>query len=105
MELGVVLDLAIADHNVGAAGDDRFHQLKDVFAAVLVVRIGVDDDVSAKLQTRVHACLEGDSEALVRVEADDVVDAALTRDLGRVVGRAIVDDQPLDSLEPGHLAG
>ena len=48
--------------------------------------------------------LEAGGEALVVREPDDVVDAVLARDLDRAVGRAVVDDQPLDRLEPRHLA-
>jgi hypothetical protein len=43
-------------------------------------------------------------EALVVGQADDVVDAVRARDLDRRVGRAVVDDQPLDGVEAGQLA-
>ena len=53
----------------------------------------------------VEAGLERNREALVRVEADDVVDAVLAGDAGRPVGRAVVDDEPLDRVEAGDRAG
>ena len=70
-----------------------------VRAAVLVVGIGVDDHVGAELQGRVDAGLEGGREALVVGQAHDVVDAVRARDRDRVVGRAVVDDEPLDLVE------
>jgi hypothetical protein len=45
-----VLDLAVADDHVGVAGEDRLDELDDVAAVVLVVGVGVDDDVGAELE-------------------------------------------------------
>ena len=74
-------------------------------AVVLVVGVRVDDHVRAQLQGRVYAGLERGREALVVGQPDDVVDAVGVRDLGGPVGRAVVDHQPLDRVEPGELAG
>ena len=84
--------------------DDRRDELGDVGALVLVVGVGVDDHVGAELQAGVEARLERRREALVVRQPDDVVDAVLAGDLDRGVGRAVVDDQPLDGVEPGDLA-
>ena len=97
-------DLAVADDHVGVAGDDRRDELRDVGAVVLVVGVGVDDDVGAELERRVEPGLEAGGEALVVRQPHDVVDAVLARDLDRAVGRAVVDDQPLDDVEAGDLA-
>ena len=97
-----VLDLghlAVADHHVGPAGEDRRHQLRDVLAAVLVVGVGVDDHVGAQLQRRIEAGLEGGREPLVVGQPDDVLDPVLARHLDRAVGGAVVDHQPLDLVE------
>jgi hypothetical protein len=80
-------------------GDDRLDELGDIAAVVLVVGVGVDDDVGAELQRGVHACLEGACEPLVVGQPDDVVDAVLTGDVGGRVGRAVVDHQPLNDVE------
>ena len=34
----------------------------------------------------------------------DVIDAVRARDLRRAIGAAVVDDQPLDDVDAGHLA-
>ena len=104
---GEVLDLidpAVADDHVGLAGEDRRDELDDVGAAVLVVGIGVDDDVGAELERGVEARLEGRREALVVGQPDDVVDALLAGDVDGAVGRAVVDDQQLDRVEALDLA-
>ena len=79
--------------------EDRRDELGDVAAFVLVVGVGVDDHVGAELQAGVEAGLERGGEALVVGQPDDVVDAVRARDLDRPVGRAVVDDQPLDRVE------
>ena len=71
---------------------------------VLVVGVRVDDDVGAELQARVEARLEAGGKALVVRQLDDVVDAVLARHLDRAVGRAVVDDEPLDDVEARDLA-
>ena len=98
------LDLPVADDHVGLAAQDRADQLGDVGPLVLVVGVGVDDHVGAELEARVQPGLEGGGQALVVRQPDDVVDAVLARDLDGAVARAVVDDQPLDDVEPGHLA-
>ena len=71
---------------------------------VLVVGVGVDDDVGAELEARVEPGLEAGGQALVVRQPDDVVDAVRARDLDRAVGRAVVDDEPLDLVEALDLA-
>jgi hypothetical protein len=73
-------------------------------AEVLVVGVGVDDHVGAELQGCVEPGLEAGGEALVVGQRDDVVDAVRARHLDGRVGRAVVDDQPLDLVDPLDLA-
>ena len=72
---------------------------------VLVVGVGVDDDVGAELQAGVEPRLEAGGEALVVGQADDVLDPALAGDLDRAVGAAVVDHQQLDLVDAGRAAG
>ena len=97
-------DLAVADDHVRAALEDRAHEPGDVRAVVLVVGVGVDDHVGAELQRGVDARLEARGQALVVGQAHEVIDAVRARDRDRLVGRAVVDHEPLDDVEALHLA-
>ena len=101
-EVLVDVDLTVADHHVGFAAHDRRDKLRDVGALVLVVRVGVDDHVGAELQRRVEPRLEGRCQALVVGQPHEVIDTVSPRGLDRRVGRAVVDHQPLDDVEPGN---
>ena len=95
----ISVDLAVADDHVGLAGEDRRDQLRDVGARVLVVGVGVDDDVGAELQAGVEPGLEAGREPLVVGQPDDVLDPAFARHLDRAIGRAVVDHEQLDRVE------
>ena len=88
---------------LGVVREDRSHQLRNVVGAVLVVRVGVHDHVGAELEAGVDSGLERDGEALVRVEADDVVHSEVAGDLRGSVGRPIVNDEPLHLVEARNL--
>jgi hypothetical protein len=99
-----LVGLAVADHHVGVAGEDRAHQLGDVAAEVLVVGVRVDDDVGAQLQRRVEPRLERGGQAPVVGEPHHVLDAVLARHLDRPVAGTVVDHQPLDLIDALDLA-
>ena len=100
-----LVDLAVADDHVGLAGEDRRDQLGDVGAAVLVVGVGVDDDVGAEFQAGVEPGLEAGGQALVVGQADDVLDPALAGDRDGAVGLAVVDHQQLDLVDAVRARG
>ena len=91
--------LAVADHDVGAAVQDRLDQARDIGAGILVVAVGVDDDVGAGLEAGVEPGAEGVGKAAVAGLGDDMIDAEGPRDLDRAVGRAVVDDQDLHLVD------
>ncbi len=97
--MGEARGLAVADDDVGRAVEDRPHEARDVGAGVLVVAVGVDDDIGAEPEAGVDAGAEGARQALVVLVADDVVDADLARHRDRAVGRAVVDDEDLDRID------
>jgi hypothetical protein len=107
LQRGEVLDarhLAVADHHVSASVENRADQPQDVRSVVLVVGVGVDYHVRAQLQRGVYARLEAGGQALVVGQAHQMVDAVGPRDGDRIVGRAVVDHEPLDDVEARHLA-
>jgi len=93
-----VLRLAVADHDVGLAGHDRGDQVGDAVLRVLVVAVGVDDDVGPVKEGVVHPVAEGPGETHVAHVVHEVLDAVLARHLDGAVGRAVVDDQDVDLI-------
>lgn len=90
---------------LGVAGEHRGGEGGDVAGVVLVIGVGVDDDIGAVVQAGREAAAEGAREAEIAAVADDVIDAVALCDLHGLVGAAVVDDEPFDALEAGHLAG
>ena len=91
--------LAVGDDDVGRALDDRPHEVGDALLRVLVVAVGVDDDVGAELQRVVDAVLEGAGQSLVAGVPDEVGHAEGAGDLDRPVGGAVVDDDDDDLVD------
>ena len=87
---------AIADHHLRASADDRRNQAGDVAAGVLIVRIGVDDDVRAESQGGVDAGGECGRKSAMRLELQDVRRSRFSRRVGSVVRTSVVDDEGLD---------
>jgi hypothetical protein len=52
-------DVAIADADVGLAAQQRRDERRNVLAGVLIVGVGVDDDVGPRLEAGVDARLKG----------------------------------------------
>ena len=84
--------------------DERREQQRDVRADVLVVGVGVDDEVGAELERGVDAGDERGGQALAAAEAHDVVHAVGARDVRRAVTRAVVDDEDLDAIDAGEAS-
>ena len=92
-------DLAVGDDDVRRAGDDRLHQLGDLLLGVLVVAVGVDQDVGAELEGPHDAVVEGPAEALVAGVVHELPDPVGLGHLDRAVRRAVVDDQHDDLVD------
>lgn len=95
------LGLPIADNDVGLPTEDRLHQFRDVLTAVLVVGVGVHDDVGTKGEGGVEPQGEGPGKPPILGETGDVVDATLAGDLGSAVGAPIVDDERFNPVNTG----
>ena len=88
-----IADVAVADDDVRLAALERREEPRDVGAGVLIVGVGVDDEIGAGLEARVDARHERRGQALAAAEAHDVRDAVRARHGDRVVARAVVDDR------------
>jgi hypothetical protein len=97
--MGVGGDAAVADDDVGAALQDRLDKRGDVAAVILVIGVGVDDDVGALGQRPVEPRAEGRGKPAVGPVLDDVADAEAGGNLGGGVAAAVVDDQIFDLVD------
>ena len=69
----------------------RTHNLLNVFSTILVVRIGINDDISALLKTLIKSCHEAFGKSLVSLKVDNIVDAPALSNLNRVIFTSIID--------------
>lgn len=95
--------LSVADHHVGAVVEDGLNQSRDVATAILIVGVGVDDDIRTGLQGRIEAGGKGRREPSVAAMTDDVIDARFASHHQRGVGAAVVDDQRFKLVDPGDV--
>jgi hypothetical protein len=95
-------DRSRSDNYVCLAAQNRLEQSWNIIGAVLVVRIGVDDDICTQLKACVQSGAERVCEAAVLRKTDNMVDAVLTGNFRGPVGAAIIDDQPLDGANAGQ---
>ena len=58
-------DLAVADHDIGLLIQDRLYEFGNIPAKILVVGIGVDDNICSQLKGMVHAINERFCQTLV----------------------------------------
>jgi len=99
------LDRSRTHHDVGLAIHNGLGQGRDVASVVLVVGVGVDDHVSTRIQTGPQAVHEATCQTLVASVAHHMVHPMGQRHFHRVVGAAVIDDQPFHLVEAGHLSG
>lgn len=99
------VDLAVADDDIGLPVEDGPEELRDLSSVVLEVGVGVDDDIRPEFYGGIQAVPEGLCEPEVPLVGDDVVGAGVQCGFHRVVGRAVIDDEYLDPVDPVHGAG
>ena len=103
-EMGDLRNWSLADHDLRPAFDDRSNEIGNTGGVILVVGIGVDDDVGAEPQRLLDPRHKGFREPVIIGETKDMVCPGGFRDLGGAVRRAVVDHQPLDAVEACDLA-
>jgi hypothetical protein len=96
--------LTIPYHHVGATLENRFDNFRDLLAGVLVIGVGINDDIGAELEGGVDPYHERNSQPLVFLEDYDVAHAEFFRKIGSTVRTPVVDDEDLDALDPWNLS-
>jgi hypothetical protein len=98
-------DRPCPDDNVRTVAKDWRDKRSDVLRTVLIVAIGVDDDVGTGAQGRFDAGAECVAEPASLRQSHDMRDAMGTCDFSRTVRASVVDDKQLDAIESVELAG
>ena len=89
-----------ADDHIGPAFVDWLDQLSYVTRVILVVCVGIDDDVGSGANTPFQTRLERGGQTLITGQRDDVIYAVFSGDLDSSIGAAIINDQPLNRVDP-----
>jgi hypothetical protein len=98
-------DLAVADHHIGLTIQDWGYEVGDAGLGVLVIAIGVDDNIRPEPEASVKPTLKGGSQAFIAVVAHDMVHAKLARYLYSPVGRAVIDNERFEHIHTRYRAG
>src|SRR3546814_9545937 len=94
----------VADHDIGAACDDRLDELRNIGAIILIVAVGIDDDIGVGTEGKVDAVPETACQTHIATVAQYMVHAAVPRDVARPVSRAVVDDKIFDNIYARNMA-
>lgn len=93
-----------ADYDIGLFAKYRRGQRRNVIRIVLIVGVGIDDDVRFQMQAGFQASHEGARQALVAGMANHVVDAIFAGDADCVVAAAVINDQPFDAIKSSDIS-
>ena len=91
--MGDVVGLAVSNHDFSFAVDYGSDQPGDVLAAILVIPVGVDDNVRSQPQTGIDAGLKGPGKTFVDPIAHDMVHPGPAGGFKGRVGAAVVNHQ------------
>ncbi len=89
----------LAHHKARAVFDDWLDQCRNCAGVILVVRIAIDDDIGAALQTGLKPGHEGAREALVAGDAHDMIGAIGGGDFRGSIVRPIIDHQRFNDID------
>ena len=96
---------ALTNDDVRFAFQDWTNQFFNIVAAVLVVRVGIDDDIGTVPQAGIQSCHEAFGEAFVASEVHNIMDTPVFGHLDSVVLTAIVDDEIFDCINAVDMFG
>ena len=102
-EMLITQRLTVANDQVCLVGKDGGDQLADLAARILVVRVGVDDDVRPEGERKLHTADERARETAVAAVPQDVIRATFQRHVGSVISRTVIYHQYYHFVNPGKL--
>ena len=91
---------ASANHYFSFPEQDWLYELWDVIGTILIISIGIYNDIGAGLEGGFQSCHKGLGKALVAGQGHHMVYAAFLCYLYRMVDAAVVNDEPLYCIDP-----
>src|SRR3546814_1068750 len=98
-EMFIVADSTVANDDIGTSVEDRRDDPGYVFADILPVGVGVDDDVGARGERRIDARAERRGKAALGAVAHDMVRTPHAGDLRCIVGAAVRSEEHTSELQ------
>jgi hypothetical protein len=97
-------DLTVTDHHVCPPIHYEFDEQTDIAGIVLVVSIGIDDDVRAVPERKINPCLESGGQTAVAAMANNMVCSTRACDGGGAVLAAVINDKNFNHINSGNAA-
>jgi len=90
------VNLTVADHDLGFFSENRLNKPRDVRTFVLVISVGVDDDVGAEFQCFFQPGFESPRQSFVLIKMNEMVYSPLASNFDRAILTAVVNNQNFD---------
>ena len=100
-----LIDRTLTDNDVCLSLNDRTYDRLDISTAVLVIRIRIYDDISAKMETSIKTCHKSLGKTFVVLKVYNVIKAQFLGFLNRIIGTSVVNDQIFDLIDTVDMSG
>ena len=80
------IGLSVTDHDMSFAFEDGFDQGLNIWSIILIVPVGIDNDVCTQFQARVEAGLKRVTQTPVFRKSHNMVHAQFTGNLRGAIG-------------------
>jgi hypothetical protein len=87
-----IFNRTTADNEIRPHLKDRRYELLDIRRAVLIISVGIHNDVRASFEAGIHSSAKRVREPLVAWNRNDVIDTALLGYCDRAIRAPIVND-------------
>ncbi len=91
-------------HNVGHPFKDWLYERRNIIGVILIVSVGINNDVSPKFCTRIKAGDKSPRKPLVFRKTHNVVDTTRFCDINRSIGAPIINYKPLYPIKSLHFS-
>jgi hypothetical protein len=100
--VGNSIDLPISNDHISFTPHDGAHQLRDAGSLILVISIGVDNNVSTRLQAGVQTPGERNRQTPIPRKSDDMIHSQLACQGCCLVRASVVNHQSFNDLDPRY---